>query len=125
MGIDAGKRPATRRVAGSSERRRTRRADEQTAEVAAPVGDLLEQCLALGMDRRQATQLAERGCAALNQVLADIDLRAFVAVPVAEQVSMLLPRLDIEGIARAADVTIAQAQSAMAILTRDFATRVR
>ncbi|MFA7386714.1 MAG: hypothetical protein WCZ87_03540 [Thiohalobacteraceae bacterium] len=112
-------------MTGSTEQRRARRADERPAEIAAPAEALVEQCLALGMDNRQATQLAERGCAALNQVLAEIDLRAFVAVPVAEQVSMLLPRLDIDGIARAAGVTIAQAQSAMAILTLDFATRVR
>ena len=125
MGMDAGKRPARKRMTGSTDRRRTRRADERPAEGGAPAGDLVAQCLALGMDSRQAAQLAERGCAALNQVLADIDLRAFVAVPVAEQVSMLLPRLDIDGIARAAGVTIAQAQSAMAILTLDFATRVR
>ena len=125
MGMDAGKRPARKRLTGSPERRRARRADERPAEIGAPAEDLVEQCLALGMDRRQATQLAEHGCAALNRVLAEIDPRAFVAVPVAEQVSMLLPRLEIDGIAQAAGVTIAQAQSAMAILTLDFATRVR
>ena len=125
MAIDAGKRPARKAVAGSRERRRTQGADERPAQVVAPVGDLMEQCLVLGLDRQQATQLAERGCAALNQVLAEIDLCAFGVVPVAEQVSMLLPRLDIDGVAQAAGVTTAEAQSAMAILTLDFATRVR
>ena len=125
MGIDAGKRPARKAGAGSRARRRTQGADERPAQVAAPAVDLMEQCLALGLDRQQARRLAERGCAALNQVLAEIDLCAFVAVPVAEQVSILLPRLDIDGVAQAAGVTTAQAQSAMAILTLDFATRVR
>ena len=125
MGIDAGKRPARKAVAGSRARRRTQGADERPAKIAATAGDLVEQCRALGLDRQQATRLAERGCAALNQVLADIDLCAFVAVPVAEQVSNVVAAVGYRRVAQAAGVTTAQAQSAMAILTLDFATRVR
>ena len=87
--------------------------------------DLLEQFLALGLDRSRASCLFQQGCAALDDVLSEIDLHAFVAVPVADQVSMLLPRLNIERVAEAAGVSTAQAQSAMALLTLDFATRAR
>jgi hypothetical protein len=87
--------------------------------------DLLKQFLALGLDRLRAERLFQQGCAALDGVLSGIDLHAFVAVPVPDQVSMLLPRLNIERVAEAAGVSTAQAQSAMALLALDFALRVR
>lgn len=131
MGIDTGKASNKGVIAEGRARRAGSASDaaarNHTAGVTAVAQDrdLLEQFLALGLDRPRAAQLFQQGCAALDDVLADIDLHAFESVPVADQVSMLLPRLDIERVAQSTGVSTAQAQSAMAMLTLDFATRVR
>jgi hypothetical protein len=132
VGMDAGN-TSTKSAAVDGQKRRADRASagadpgDHSGGIAALAQDrdLLKQFLALGLDRSRAERLFQQGCAALDDVLSEIDLHAFVAVPVADQVSMLLPRLNIERVAESAGVSTAQAQSAMALLALDFATRVR
>lgn len=77
----------------------------------------MEQYRALGISNTEAERLLQLSCTALNATLEDIDICAFSAAPVADQVSMLLPRLDIDKLAELVGIGRAQAQSAVAMLT--------
>jgi len=79
--------------------------------------ELIEQYRTLGISNIEAESLLQLSCRALNATLEDIDTHAFSAAPVADQVSMLLPRLDIDKLAELVGISRAQAQSAVAMLT--------
>lgn len=79
--------------------------------------ELIEQYRALGLSSTEAERLLQLSFTALNATLEDIDTCAFSAAPVSDQVSMLLPRLDIDKLAELVGISRAQAQSAVAMLT--------
>ena len=81
---------------------------------------LLEQYQALGIAQTEAVRLLQLSCSALNQTLADIDACAYSSAPVNEQVSILLPRLDIDKLAKLSGISRAQVQSAVAMLTLEY-----
>lgn len=81
---------------------------------------LLEQYQALGITQTEAVRLLQLSCSALNLILADIDACAYSSAPVTEQVSMLLPRLDIDNLAKLIGISTAQVQSAVAMLTLEY-----
>ncbi len=85
---------------------------------------LIDQYLALGITRTEAERLLQLSCSALNVTLEDIDGRAFSAAPVADQVSILLPRLDIDKLADLVGISRAQVQSAVAMLTLEYVLKV-
>lgn len=86
---------------------------------------LLEQYQALGIARTEAVRLLQLSCSALNLTLADIDACAYSSAPVTEQVSMLLPRLDIDNLAKLIGISTAQVQSAVAMLTLEYVLQVQ
>lgn len=83
-------------------------------------GQLLEQYQILGIAQTEAVRLLQLSCSALNQTLADIDACAYSSAPVNEQVSMLLPRFDIDKLAKLIGISRAQVQSAVAMLTLEY-----
>lgn len=82
--------------------------------------DLIVQFQSVGINHAGATRLLEVARIALDEVLADIDSHALAAAPVAEQVSMLLPRFDVEKVARVCRLRKAEVQSALALLVLAF-----
>lgn len=84
--------------------------------------ELLGQFQVLGMNRSDALRLLHAARAALGEVLAGLDRHALAAVPIEAQVSMLLPRFDVERLARHCGLGTAQVQSALAILVLGFVT---
>lgn len=87
--------------------------------------ELVEQYLALGMSRTEALRLLQLGYAALNDALEKIDIHAFAVVPLADQVSMLLPRLDIDNLSQLTGLATAEVQSALAMLTLEYVMLLR
>jgi hypothetical protein len=85
---------------------------------------LIEQYQALGIAHTEAERLLQLSCSALNVTLEDIDSRAFSAAPVADQVSILLPRLDIDKLAELVGISRAQVQSAVAMLTLEYVLKM-
>jgi meiotically up-regulated gene 157 (Mug157) protein len=86
--------------------------------------DLTVQFQSIGLRHRDAIRLLDAARRALDKVLTGLDHHALAAAPVAEQVSMLLPRFDIEGLARACRLGKAEVQSALALLVLGFVTQV-
>lgn len=85
---------------------------------------LLEQYQALGIAQTEAARLLQLSCSALNRSLADIDACAYSSAPVTEQVSMLLPRFDIDNLAKLIGISTAQVQSAVAMLTLEYVVQL-
>lgn len=84
--------------------------------------ELLGQFQVLGMSRPEAMRLLQAARTALDEALAGLDSHALAAAPVEAQVSMLLPRFDVERLARQCGLGTAQVQSALAILVLGFVT---
>ena len=86
--------------------------------------DLTVQFQSIGLRHRDAIRLLNAARSALDTVLTSLDHHALAAAPVAEQVSMLLPRFDVEGLARACRLGKAEVQSALALLVLGLVTQV-
>jgi len=82
--------------------------------------ELVEQYLALGLSQTEARRVLQAVYADLGAVLDAIDPHALAAVPIPDQVSMLLPRFDISRLATTLGIDTAQAQSAVAMLVLEF-----
>lgn len=82
--------------------------------------DLIVQFQSLGFSHAAAVRLLKAARPALDKALASVDDYALAAAPVAERVSMLLPRFDVEGLARVARLGKADVQSALALLVLAF-----
>jgi len=82
--------------------------------------ELIEQYCALGLSQTEARRVLQAVYADLGAVLDAIDPHALAAVPIPEQVSMLLPRFDISRLATTLGIDTAQAQSAVAMLVLEF-----
>ncbi len=81
---------------------------------------LIEQYQALGIARTEAVRLLQLSGSALTLALADIDACAYATAPLTEQISMLLPRLDIDKLAQLIGISTAQVQSAVAMLALEY-----
>lgn len=84
--------------------------------------ELLGQFQILGLSRPEAVRLLGVARAALDEVIAGLDQHALAAAPVEAQVSMLLPRFDVEHLARLCGRGTAQVQSALAMLVLGYVT---
>lgn len=84
--------------------------------------ELLGQFQVLGMNRSEALGLLHAARTALGEALAGLDHHALAAVPAEAQASMLLPRFDVEQLARYCGLSSAQVQSALAMLVLGFVT---
>lgn len=97
-----------------------------TAGQAPADGDLTEELLGqyqvLGMSRPEAVRLLQVGRGALDEALVGLDSHALAAAPIEAQVSMLLPRFDVERLAGHCGLGTAQVQSALAMLVLAFVT---
>ncbi len=84
--------------------------------------ELLGQFQVLGINRSEAVHLLHAARTALGEVLAGLDSHALSTAPLEAQVSMLLPRFDLERLARQCGLGTAQVQSALAMLVLGFVT---
>lgn len=84
--------------------------------------DVHHQLQSLGLSQAEAQRFLTVGSAALTQALHSIDHHAWTAAPLADQVSMLLPRFDIAALARACRLSKAEVQSGLALLVLNFVT---
>lgn len=125
MAIDTGKSHNTPQIDGIKAGQWATQTPQRPLSVTLGCAEqLIEQYQALGIAHTEAERLLQLSCSALNVTLEDIDSRAFSAAPVADQVSILLPRLDIDKLAELVGISRAQVQSAVAMLTLEYVLKM-
>ncbi|HEY9199476.1 MAG TPA: hypothetical protein VIR60_08920 [Gammaproteobacteria bacterium] len=82
--------------------------------------DILLQVQSLGLSHADAVKLLKAARHALCKALDGLDSHAWMAASAVQQISMLLPRLDIGRLARGCRLAKADVQSALALLVMDF-----
>lgn len=87
--------------------------------------EVLIQIQSLGLSQVEAARFFKVTQPALGKVLRGLDHQAWATAPVAEQISILLPRFDVASLARAAHVSKAKVQSALALLVLNFVMLTR
>lgn len=87
--------------------------------------DLIAQFQSLGLRHADAVRLLDTAQLALGKVLEGLDSHALAAVPVAEQISILLPRFNVERLAVDCGLSSADVQSALALLVLSFVEESR
>lgn len=87
--------------------------------------DLIVQFHSLGLKYADAARLLDAALHALDKVLQGLDSHALAAVPVAERISILLPRFNVERLALDCSLARADVQSALALLVLSFVEESR
>lgn len=87
--------------------------------------DLIVQFHSLGLRHADAARLLDVALLALDKVLEGLDSHALAAAPVAERISILLPRFNVERLARDCGLARADVQSALALLVLSFVEESR
>lgn len=82
--------------------------------------DMIVQFHSLGLRHADAARLLDAALLDLDKVLEGLDSHALAAVPVADQISILLPRFNVERLARDCGLARADVQSALALLVLSF-----
>lgn len=82
--------------------------------------DILQQLQSLGLSNAAAVKLLTAVRNALGEALEGLDSHAWTTAPPVQQISMLVPRFEIDRLARECELPKADVQSALALLVMDF-----